>query len=161
MIGLSYRLQLMRVLLQRVRHARVTVDDQVAGEIESGLLLFLGISKPDSPREADYLLDKVLGLRVFPDADSKMNLNVQQAGGSLLVVSQFTLYADCSRGRRPSFDRAAPPQQAEALYNYFLESARRGPVPVQAGIFQAMMQVYILNDGPVTILLDSAERNQK
>jgi D-tyrosyl-tRNA(Tyr) deacylase len=90
-----------------------------------------------------------------------MNLNVQQAGGSLLVVSQFTLYADCSRGRRPSFDQAAPPQQAEALYNYFLESARRGPVPVQAGIFQAMMQVYILNDGPVTILLDSAERNQK
>ena len=151
----------MRILLQRVRHARVTVDNQVAGAIDSGLLLFLGISRTDTTDEAAYLLDKVLGLRVFPDAEAKMNLNVQQAGGSLLVVSQFTLYADCRRGRRPSFDQAAPPEHAQAIYNYFLESARLGPVPVQAGIFQAMMQVHILNDGPVTILLDSAERNKK
>ena len=151
----------MRVLLQRVRHARVTVDDQVAGAIDSGLLLFLGISRSDTTLEADYLLDKVLGLRVFPDADFKMNLNVQQSGGSLLVVSQFTLYADCRRGRRPSFDEAAAPEQAQAIYHYFLGAARQGPVPVQAGIFQAMMQVEILNDGPVTILLDSAERNKR
>ena len=161
MIVDSYCKQLMRLLLQRVKHARVTVDDQVAGAIDSGLLLFLGISRSDTTLQADYLLDKVLGLRVFPDADSKMNLNVQQSGGSLLVVSQFTLYADCRRGRRPSFDEAAAPEQAQAIYQYFLEAARQGPVPVQAGIFQAMMQVEILNDGPVTILLDSAERNKR
>jgi D-tyrosyl-tRNA(Tyr) deacylase len=151
----------MRILLQRVLRARVMVDDQVAGAIDSGLLLFLGISRTDTTEEADYLLNRVLGLRLFPDAELKMNLNVQQVGGSLLVVSQFTLYADCRRGRRPSFDQAAPPEQAEAIYNYFLASARLGPVPVQAGIFQAMMQVDLVNDGPVTILLDSAERNKK
>lgn len=151
----------MRILLQRVRNARVTVDNQIVGSIDSGLVLFLGISRSDTTEESDYLLDRVLGLRIFQDSDSKMNLNVQQVGGSLLVVSQFTLYADCRRGRRPSFDQAAPPERAQAIYNYFLESARRGPVPVQSGIFQAMMQVHIVNDGPVTILLDSAERNKQ
>jgi len=151
----------MRILLQRVRNARVTVDNQIVGSIDSGLVLFLGISRSDTTEESDYLLDRVLGLRIFQDSDSKMNLNVQQVGGSLLVVSQFTLYADCRRGHRPSFDQAAPPEHAQAIYNYFLESARRGPVPVQSGIFQAMMQVHIGNDGPVTILLDSAERNKQ
>ena len=151
----------MKALLQRVQNARVTVAGEVTGAIDSGLLVFLGISRADTTEEADYLLDKIIGLRIFQDAESRMNLNVQQAGGALLVVSQFTLYADCRRGRRPAFDQAAPPEQAQAIYNYFLESARRGPVPVQAGIFQAMMQVHILNDGPVTILLDTAERNKK
>jgi D-tyrosyl-tRNA(Tyr) deacylase len=151
----------MKLLLQRVSQARVTVNESTSGSIGKGLLVFLGISRTDTSTDADYLLDKLLGLRIFPDEAGKMNRNVQEAGGSLLVVSQFTLYADCRRGRRPSFDPAAPPEQAEALYNYFVESARRGPVPVQTGIFQAMMQVHLINEGPVTIVLDSADRIKK
>jgi D-tyrosyl-tRNA(Tyr) deacylase len=122
------------------------------------LLVFLGVSRTDTAEDADYLIGKLLGLRIFPDDDGKMNRNVQEAGGSLLIVSQFTLYGDCRKGRRPSFDRAAPPDQAQDLYNYFVESAKRGPVAVETGVFQAMMQVHIVNDGPVTILIDSAER---
>jgi len=118
----------------------------------------LGVSRQDTTADADYLLDKVLGLRIFSDEAGKMNLNVQQAGGSLLIVSQFTLCADCRKGRRPSFDPAAPPEQAQSLYNYFVESAKRGPVPVETGVFQAMMEVHLVNQGPVTILLDSADR---
>jgi D-tyrosyl-tRNA(Tyr) deacylase len=106
-------------------------------------------------------LDKTLGLRIFPDEAGKMNRNVEQAGGALLVVSQFTLYGDCRRGRRPSFDQAAPPGQALELYNYFVENARRGPVPVETGVFQAMMRVHLVNDGPVTILIDSNSRPGK
>ena len=151
----------MRIIIQRVHKSHVTVNDQIVGAIDFGLLLFVGISRTDTKEVADYLLDKVLGLRIFSDAEGKMNLSIAQAGGSLLIISQFTLYADCRRGRRPSFDQAAPPEQALAIYNHFLESAKRGPVPVQAGIFQASMQVHMLNDGPVTILLDSAELNQK
>jgi D-tyrosyl-tRNA(Tyr) deacylase len=115
----------------------------------------VGISRVDTTLDADYVLGKLLGLRIFRDDDGKMNRNVEEAGGSLLIVSQFTLYADCRRGRRPSFDNAAPPQPALALYNYFVESARRGPVPVEAGVFQADMQVHLINDGPVTILIES------
>lgn len=115
----------------------------------------MGISRVDTTLDADYVLGKLLGLRIFRDDDGKMNRNVEEAGGSLLIVSQFTLYADCRRGRRPSFDNAAPPQPALALYNYFVESARRGPVPVEAGVFQADMQVHLINDGPVTILIES------
>jgi D-tyrosyl-tRNA(Tyr) deacylase len=122
------------------------------------LLVFLGVSRTDTAEDADYLIGKLLGLRIFPDDDGKMNRNVQEAGGSLLIVSQFTLYGDCRKGRRPSFDRAAPPDQAQDLYNYFVESAKRGPVAVETGVFQAMMQVHSVNDGPVTILIDSAER---
>jgi D-aminoacyl-tRNA deacylase len=116
------------------------------------------MSRTDTAADADYLLDKLLGLRIFSDDAGKMNRNVQESGGALLVVSQFTLYGDCRKGRRPSFDLAAPPDQAECLYNYFVESAKRGPVPVETGIFQASMQVGLVNDGPVTILLDSADR---
>jgi D-tyrosyl-tRNA(Tyr) deacylase len=134
------------------------VSDSTTGSIRTGLLVFLGISRTDTVEDADYLTGKLLGLRIFPDEDGKMNRNLQQAGGSLLIVSQFTLYGDCRKGRRPSFDRAAPPEQAQDLYNYFVESAKRGPVPVETGVFQAMMQVHIVNDGPVTILMDSAER---
>ena len=148
----------MRLVIQRVREAHVVVDSSSTGTISTGLLLFIGISKEDTPAEADYLLDKVIHLRLFPDDAGKMNRTVQEVGGSLLLVSQFTLYADCRKGRRPSFDQAAPPEQAQALYNYFVESARKGPVPVQTGIFQATMQVHLVNDGPVTILIDSTDR---
>ena len=148
----------MRLVIQRVTEARVTVNNSAAGSIRTGLLVFLGVSRTDTAEDADYLIGKLLGLRIFPDDDGKMNRNVQEAGGSLLIVSQFTLYGDCRKGRRPSFDRAAPPDQAQDLYNYFVESAKRGPVAVETGVFQAMMQVHIVNDGPVTILIDSAER---
>ena len=148
----------MRLVIQRVREASVTVNNGTTGSIRTGLLVFLGVSRTDTVEDADYLVRKLLGLRVFSDDDGKMNRNLREAGGSLLVVSQFTLYGDCRRGRRPSFDQAAPPQQAQDLYNYFVESAKRGPVPVETGVFQAMMQVHIVNDGPVTILIDSAER---
>jgi D-tyrosyl-tRNA(Tyr) deacylase len=134
------------------------VNDGVTGSIRTGLLVFLGVSRTDTVEDADYLTGKLLGLRIFPDEEGKMNRNVQEAGGSLLIVSQFTLYGDCRKGRRPSFDQAAPPDQAQDLYNYFVESAKRGPVAVETGVFQAAMQVHIVNDGPVTILIDSAER---
>jgi D-tyrosyl-tRNA(Tyr) deacylase len=137
------------------------VNNGTTGSIRTGLLVFLGVSRTDTVEDADYLTGKLLGLRIFPDEDGKMNRNVQEAGGSLLIVSQFTLYGDCRKGRRPSFDQAAPAEQAQDLYNYFVESAKRGPVPVEAGVFQAMMQVHIVNDGPVTILIDSAERAER
>jgi len=148
----------MRLVIQRVREASVTVNNGTTGSIRTGLLVFLGVSRTDTTDDADYLIGKLLGLRIFPDDEGKMNRNVQEAAGSLLIVSQFTLYGDCRKGRRPSFDQAAPPERAQDLYNYFVESAKRGPVPVETGVFQAMMQVHIVNDGPVTILIDSAER---
>ena len=151
----------MRLVIQRVREAIVTVGESTAGSIRTGFVVFLGISRSDTAADAEYLVDKLLGLRVFPDAEGKMNRNVQEAGGSLLVISQFTLYGDCRRGRRPSFDQAAPPEQAQALYNHFVARARLGPAPVETGIFQASMLVSLVNDGPVTILMDSAERGSK
>ena len=151
----------MRILVQRVREARVTVGEDIVASLGKGLLVFLGIARTDSISDADYLLEKLLGLRIFPDDAGKMNRSVSEAGGSLLIVSQFTLYGDCRRGRRPSFDRAAPPEQALTLYNYFVESAAKGKVPVVTGVFQAHMQVTLSNDGPVTILIDSGERNQR
>jgi len=147
--------KLMRLVIQRVTEARVTVSESTKGAIRKGLLVLLGVSRSDTAADADYLLEKLLGLRIFPDEAGKMNLNVVESRGALLIVSQFTLYGDCRKGRRPSFDQAAPPEQAQALYDYFIEAARRGPVPVEAGVFQAMMQVHLVNDGPVTILLDS------
>jgi D-tyrosyl-tRNA(Tyr) deacylase len=137
------------------------VNFSTIGSIGSGFVVFVGISRTDSKDDADYLLDKVLGLRVFPDAEDRMNLNIGQAGGSLLLISQFTLYADCRRGRRPSFDQAAPPEQARLLYDYFVEQARKSPIPVETGIFQAAMQVELVNQGPVTIWIDSGERKAR
>jgi D-tyrosyl-tRNA(Tyr) deacylase len=149
------------MLVQRVTEARVTVTDNTVAAVGRGLLVFLGIAKTDTTADADYLVEKLLGLRIFPDDAGKMNRNVSQAGGRLLIVSQFTLYADCRRGRRPSFDKAAPPEQASTLYNYFVESAAQSQVSVESGVFQAHMQVSLSNDGPVTILIDSGERNQR
>jgi D-aminoacyl-tRNA deacylase len=148
----------MKVVLQRVKEAKVEVNHLTSGSIGVGLLVLLGVSKEDAEADAEYLRDKILGLRIFPDAQGKMNRNIQEAGGALLIVSQFTLYGDCRRGRRPGFDRAASPERAEALYNYFVEIVRSGPVPVQTGVFHAHMDVHLVNDGPVTILIDSAER---
>jgi D-aminoacyl-tRNA deacylase len=147
----------MRLVIQRVSQATVRVNDVRTGSIGKGLLVFVGVGKGDTEQDANYLLDKLLGLRIFPDEKGKMNRNIQEAGGSLLLVSQFTLYADCRKGRRPSFDTAAPPGEAQTLYNYFLEAARQGPVPVESGVFQASMQVDLVNEGPVTIWIDSAE----
>jgi D-aminoacyl-tRNA deacylase len=146
----------MKLVVQRVSEARVDVEGGTVGAIGTGLLALLGISKSDTARDADSLLEKILYLRVFPDEAGKMNRNVQEAGGSLLIVSQFTLYGDCRKGRRPSFDQAAPPEQAQALYDYFVEAARRGPVPVATGEYRAHMQVSLVNDGPVTLILESA-----
>ena len=151
----------MRLVLQRVSEARVTVGGVTVGSIRSGLVILAGMAKSDTPSEVDYFADKVLGLRIFPDNSGKMNRNIVDAGGSLLVVSQFTLYGDCRKGRRPSFDEAAAPEQAQALYNCFVEKLRLGPVPVETGVFQAMMEVHLVNQGPVTIFMDTADWNRK
>ena len=152
----------MRIVIQRVSEASVTVHNtdgiRTSGAIGCGLVVLVGISKVDTEVDAQYLSDKLLGLRVFPDENGKMNRNVSEAGGALLIISQFTLYADCRKGRRPAFDRAAPPEQALSLYNYFVETLRRGPVPVEAGVFQAMMNVELTTQGPVTFILDSRTR---
>ena len=136
------------------------MNQSTTGAIRNGLLVLIGVSKHDTPADADYLVEKLIGLRVFPDEEGKMNCSVQEVGGSLLLVSQFTLYGDCRRGRRPSFDQAAPPEQAQALYDYFVGRARQGPVPVETGIFQASMMVQLVNEGPVTILMDSDDRKR-
>ena len=151
----------MKLVIQRVKEASVRVNDDVTGAIRTGLLVFVGIARTDTQEDADYLVDKLIGLRIFPDENGKMNRNVEQARGSVLVVSQFTLYGDCRRGKRPSFDLAAPPEEAIALFSYFLEKIRRGPVPVESGVFQASMQVHLVNDGPVTILIDSGGRSRR
>lgn len=151
----------MRLVIQRVKESRVTVNGSTTGSIRMGLLVLIGISREDTSADADYMLDKLLGLRIFPDDNGKMNRNIGESGGSLLLVSQFTLYGDCRKGRRPSFDRAAPPEQAQVLYDYFVESARRSTVAVETGVFQASMEVHLINDGPVTILLDSDDRQKK
>jgi D-aminoacyl-tRNA deacylase len=138
----------------------VSVESSTIGSIRIGLLVFVGISRQDTVADADYAVQKMVGLRIFPDATGKMNCTVQEAGGSLLLVSQFTLYGDCRKGKRPSFDRAAPPAEAQTLYNHFVEAARRGPVPVETGMFQAEMKVQLVNEGPVTIWIDTEDRGR-
>ncbi len=145
----------MRTLLQRVSHARVAVDGSVVGEIGAGLLILLGVAKPDTAANAEFLVDKILNLRIFPDQAGKMNLSLLDTGGALLVVSQFTLYGDCRKGRRPSFDAAAPAEQARALYESFVALARRSGLRVETGVFQAHMDVALVNDGPVTLMLET------
>jgi D-aminoacyl-tRNA deacylase len=145
----------MRMVIQRVAEARVEVEGAVVGKIGRGLLVLLGVSKNDSEQDADYLVQKLAEMRIFPDEAGKMNRSVLETGGGVLVVSQFTLYGDCRKGRRPSFDQAAPAEQAKALYEYFVEAARRQIPVVETGVFQAMMSVHLVNDGPVTIVCDS------
>lgn len=145
----------MRAVVQRVSRAKVTVNSQVTGEIGAGLLVLLGVSQTDSEKAADYLAEKITGLRVFEDAEGKMNRSVQEAGGAVLAVSQFTLYGDVRRGKRPSFDAAARPEKARELYEYFVDKVRAAGLHCETGRFQEMMQVELVNDGPVTILLDS------
>ena len=148
----------MRAVIQRVTRARVTVDDRIVGEIGNGLVVLLGIARDDTKGNADYLAAKIVALRIFDDADGKMNVSVKDAGGGLLVISQFTLYGDVRRGLRPSWSDAAPPEIAEPLYDYFVESTRRLIEPVATGSFRAMMQVELINDGPVTLILDTDSR---
>ena len=151
----------MRAVVQRVSRCRVLVEGKVVGEIGAGLLVLLGVSKTDNEAAADYLAEKILGLRIFEDAEGKMNLSVQNlrdgSSGQVLVVSQFTLYGDCRKGRRPGFDAAAPPEQARALYESFVEIARRSGLRVETGVFQAHMEVALVNDGPVTLMLETNE----
>ena len=145
----------MRAVVQRVSRAKVTVGEEITGEIGKGLLVLLGVSVRDSEKDAVYLVEKILNLRVFEDAEEKMNLSLLDITGELLVVSQFTLYGDVTRGRRPSFIDAAPPERANHLYESFVAEASKQVENVQTGRFQAMMDVELVNDGPVTILLDS------
>lgn len=148
----------MRAVVQRVSRAKVTVGDEITGEIGKGLLVLLGVSVRDTEKDATYLVDKVLNLRVFEDAEEKMNLSLLDIKGELLVVSQFTLYGDVTRGRRPSFIEAAPPERANHLYEVFVAESAKQIDNVQTGRFQAMMDVDLVNDGPVTILLDSEKK---
>jgi D-aminoacyl-tRNA deacylase len=144
-----------RAVIQRVTRASVTVDARVAGEIGAGLLVLLGVSRTDNPESAAYLAGKIANLRIFSDEAGKMNLSLLDIGGSALVVSQFTLYGDTQGGRRPSYIQAATPEEAGRLYEEFVRSMRSLGVPVETGVFQAHMQVELVNDGPVTILIDS------
>ena len=142
------------MVIQRVKEAHVDVAGTTVGSIGAGLLV-LGVSSTDSSQDAEYLADKITHLRIFPDDARRMNRSVVEAGGALLAISQFTLYGDCRKGRRPSFDEAAPPEQARKLYEYFVERLRSSNTIVETGVFQAEMEVHLVNDGPVTFVLDS------
>ena len=145
----------MRAVVQRVSSSKVTVDGEVTGEINKGLLVLLGVTHEDTSKDVDYIIDKVLNLRIFEDENEKMNLSLKDVGGELLVVSQFTLYGDCRKGRRPSFSSAARPEVATKLYEEFIEKARKEGIVTKTGQLGAHMMVDLTNDGPVTILLES------
>jgi D-tyrosyl-tRNA(Tyr) deacylase len=145
----------MRAVVQRVSQASVTVNGDITGKIGPGLLVLLGVGQEDTESDADYLAEKVSGLRIFEDENGKMNRAVAEVGGGVLVVSQFTLYGDVRRGKRPSFDAAAPPDKARQLYEYFVGRIQNAGLRCETGRFQEMMQVELVNDGPVTIMLDS------
>jgi D-tyrosyl-tRNA(Tyr) deacylase len=145
----------MRIVLQRVKQAQVTVDSQIVGQIKQGILVFLGVSQKDTAAQADWLIKKIIELRIFEDKEGKMNLSALETLAEFLIVSQFTLYGNCDKGRRPSFDEAADPKKAEELYNYFVENLKKNNLNVATGRFRAMMEVSLINDGPVTFILDS------
>ena len=145
----------MRAVVQRVSQARVRLEGEVRGEIGPGLLVLLGVARTDTEAAAVQLAEKIAGLRLFNDAQGKMNRSLQEVGGAVLAISQFTLYGDCRKGRRPSFDRAAPAEQARALYETFIAALRRQGTRVETGVFQAMMDVELVNTGPVTLLVDT------
>jgi len=144
----------MKTVIQRVKSAAVTVEGRIVGQIGQGILVLLGVEKGDDQARADWLAEKIAGLRIFSDQEGKMNLSVRDVGGGLLVVSQFTLAGNCAKGKRPSFDTAAPPAEGQRLYEYFVAAAKRLGLPVETGIFQADMQVALVNDGPVTFILE-------
>ena len=144
----------MKIVVQRVKNAQVEVDKKVVGKIEKGFLVLLGVTHNDTKKEADYLVKKLCNLRVFTDENDKMNLSLKDVNGELLIVSQFTLYADCSGGNRPSFIEAAKPDKANELYEYFCSECEKNDINVEKGIFGADMKVSILNDGPVTIIIE-------
>ena len=148
----------MRMVIQRVTEASVTVDGKIIGSIGKGIAVLLGVAKGDTEQDADFLAQKLINLRMFEDDAGKMNLSAQDVGGEILVVSQFTLIADCRRGRRPGFSYAAPPEEADRLYQYFVAQLRGAGMRVETGQFQAMMLVKIFNDGPVTFVVESQER---
>ena len=148
----------MKAVIQRVRSAAVEVDVRTVGAIGRGILVLLGVERGDREQDADWLAAKIVALRIFEDEAGKMNRSLQEVGGELLAVSQFTLAGNCAKGRRPSFDSAAPPDEANRLYNYFVEAVKCLDVPVRTGIFQAMMQVSLVNDGPVTFILETPSR---
>ena len=145
----------MLAVIQRVKESSVTVDGRIVGQISRGLLVLLGVARGDRPSDADYLAQKIANLRIFEDEHGKMNRSLLETGGQMLVVSQFTLLGDCRKGRRPSFVAAAEPAQATALYEYFIESVGKLGVSAETGRFQAMMEVALVNDGPVTLILES------
>jgi len=149
--------QFMRAVVQRVKECTVVVKGESVGSIEKGLLVFLGVHREDTPADAEYLAQKIASLRIFEDDTGKMNRSLVEVAGSILVVSQFTLYGDCRKGRRPSFIDAAPPDLAQTLYDHFVELLRKIGVPVETGWFQAMMEVTLVNDGPVTLILESPQ----
>jgi len=148
----------LKAVIQRVSGADVKVDTKSVGRIGRGILVLLGVEKEDDERDADWLSEKITGLRIFEDAAGKMNLSLREIGGEILVVSQFTLAGSCAKGRRPSFDSAAPPEEANRLYEYFVQRLRQTELNVETGVFQAMMQVSLTNDGPVTFILESPGR---
>ena len=148
----------MRAVIQRVKHCKVTVDNKSTGEIDSGILIFLGVGTEDKKEDADYLVDKIINLRIFEDEEGRMNLSALELYKEIMVVSQFTLFGDCRKGRRPGFFSAAPPDEAKKLYKYFLDRISETELKIASGEFQAMMNVELINDGPVTLLIDSKKK---
>lgn len=147
----------MRAVIQRVSSASVTVNSEITGKIEAGLLVLLGIHKDDEDTELEWMVEKIINLRIFEDTDGKMNRSLIDTGGAMLVVSQFTLYGDCRKGRRPGYSSAAPPEKAKSLYQQFINAVKRKQIVTASGKFQAHMDVQLVNDGPVTLLLDSSK----
>lgn len=146
----------MRLLIQRVSRAEVRIDGEIQGRIDAGIVVLIGIATPDTRKDADYLADKLVHLRIFSDPAGKMNLSAIDIQAGLLLISQFTLYGDCRKGRRPGFDAAAPPDRARDLYDYFVDKVRQSGLVTETGVFQAHMEVELVNDGPVTLLLESS-----
>ena len=148
----------MRLLIQRVTRAEVRVDNRVGGRIAAGIVALIGVASGDTYKDADYLADKLIHIRIFSDPAGKMNLSALDTGAGLLLISQFTLYGDCRKGRRPGFDAAAPPELAREIYQHFVDKVRQSGLTAETGVFQAHMEVELVNDGPVTLMLESPSR---